>query len=100
MQDLFIAKLDSAAVDSIQSPILSEDSSSFAFPNPTNKNFSLTVPSTCKEIQILNSMGYAIKQIYVDNQTNFYFYLEQTGIYYIRIISENKTVTKKVVIIN
>jgi hypothetical protein len=98
MLDLFIAKLDSA--DSIQNPIVSADSSSFAFPNPANKNFSLTVPSSTKEIQILNSMGYVIKQIPVDNQTNFYFYLEQTGIYYIRIISDNKTVMKKVIIIN
>jgi len=68
------------------------------FPNPTNNCFSVTVPVSTRDIQILNYMGQIVQKISVDRQTNFNLSLKENGIYFIQITTDKATIAKKVIV--
>jgi PKD repeat protein len=68
------------------------------YPNPTNNYFSVTVPVSTRDIQILNYMGQIVQKISVDRQTNLNFSLKENGIYFIQIITDKATITKKIIV--
>lgn len=70
------------------------------FPNPTNNNFTISVPPVTKRIQIANSLGQIVQRNIVDGQTNLDFEITQNGIYFIQIITDKETVTKKLIVTN
>jgi hypothetical protein len=70
------------------------------FPNPTDREFSITVPPSSTQIQILNSYGQAVQRKIVDNETEFKFSIETSGIYYIQITTNKQLVTKKIIVAN
>ena len=68
------------------------------YPNPTNGIFSLTVPPAAKEIIILNSLGQIVQKTIVDRQTNFNYTLSNCGLYFIQVMTDKQTVTKKLIV--
>ncbi|MFA4853641.1 MAG: SBBP repeat-containing protein [Bacteroidales bacterium] len=98
--DVFIAKLSINDLAGIQ--ILSLDNlNSFNFyPNPTNGNFTIKVPSATKQIQILNSLGQVVQRKIVDRENSINFKLENSGIYFIQVLNDKQSVTKKIIVTN
>jgi hypothetical protein len=92
--DIFLAKLSSSAG-------INEFDNSFdisIFPNPTKNNFTIIAPPATKQIQILNSIGQIIQKTIVDGQTNLNFSLSDSGLYFIQVMTDKKTVTRKLIV--
>jgi len=70
------------------------------YPNPTNRDFKIIIPPLTKQIRITNSIGQIVQSTNVDRQTNFNFTLTNHGIYFVQIITDKKTVTKKLIVTN
>lgn len=68
------------------------------FPNPTNQNFTVIVPSATKQIQIFNSFGQSLQIKNVIGQTLQNFQLIDNGIYYIQISISSQTITQKLIV--
>ena len=74
------------------------------YPNPNNGNFIVTLNLTDDEIkdrmiQIINISGQVIKQLKVNEQHKLSINLKETGVYFIRLITNKQILTKKVTII-
>jgi hypothetical protein len=69
-----------------------------AFPNPTNSSFTVSVPPAARQIRIFNSLGQEIENKFIDNQAKYAFELENSGIYFIQIATEEGLTTKKMVV--
>jgi hypothetical protein len=67
-------------------------------PNPTTGKFTVTFPSTIKQIQISNCTGQVLQTKYVNNEKSMEFELTDNGIYLIQAKTDKQTLTKKVVI--
>jgi hypothetical protein len=50
------------------------------------------------QIQIINSMGQTVKKADIGSHAAMSFTLTESGIYFIRVITGNESVTKKVVV--
>jgi hypothetical protein len=92
--DLFIAKLGNNTGTNELSNLLNIS----VYPNPSNAKFTITFPSTTRQIRISNSLGQVMQTKCVDKETNVEFELSENGIYIIQIKTDKQTITKKVVI--
>lgn len=70
------------------------------FPNPANNIFTITLSPTTRQIQILNSLGQIIQRKSVEGQRTLDFKITQNGIYFIQVITDKVTVTKKIIVTN
>jgi hypothetical protein len=70
------------------------------FPNPSSGKFSVTIPESATQIQILNSHGQLVESDVLFKHEELRFELQKTGIYFIRVETENGTIGKRVVIMN
>ncbi|MGA2823233.1 MAG: T9SS type A sorting domain-containing protein [Bacteroidales bacterium] len=68
------------------------------FPNPTKGNFTITFPTTTRQIQILNSLGQVLQIKFVDNEKSIDFELTDNGIYLVRIMTNRQTINKKLIV--
>jgi hypothetical protein len=96
--DIYIAKLmrsESSINNLTNSPELIN-----IFPNPSTNVFTITFPTTTRQIQIANSTGQIVQKTIVDGQTYFDFTISDSGLYFIQVLTDNQTLTKKLIIIN
>lgn len=70
------------------------------YPNPVERNFTVSVPISTQEINIYNSIGCLIQTRLIKEETNLSFNLNNTGIYFIQIITDKQILTKKVIVTN
>ncbi len=70
------------------------------FPNPADKDFTVTLPSGTDKILIYNSMGKQISTIIPHGQLSEKLHLPENGIYFIKIIMSNKIITKQLMIVS
>jgi hypothetical protein len=68
------------------------------YPNPANRNFTVNVPTKTKYIELLNSIGQVIEKRIGCHEEKVKFELKDYGFYFVRIVTDKKTITKKVVI--
>ena len=97
VSDFFIAKL---ALYVGINEFVNNDASFIVYPNPTHGSFSLKVPSTTKQVQIFNSLGQNIQIMNIDYDKNLKFSLNESGIYFVQIMTGKQTITKKLIVIN
>ncbi|MCX6257630.1 MAG: T9SS type A sorting domain-containing protein [Bacteroidia bacterium] len=93
--DNFLAKL-SSTVNSIKLP--ETDNSVIVFPNPSTGKVNITNLPVSGQLQVINSTGQTLKKVDFKSQSSLNITLSESGIYFIRIISGNEVVTKKVVV--
>ena len=67
------------------------------YPNPNTGRFSVEAPDA-DQIQIINSVGQIVQQVSIKNTPSASFSLKEKGVYFIRIYSEDNTITKKLVV--
>lgn len=70
----------------------------FIYPNPSHDKFSLIVPTTTSQIQIINSYGQIVQHTISKGQTDYIFEIENNGIYYIQITTDKNILTKKIIV--
>ena len=70
------------------------------FPNPTSDNFIITIPSQTRIIQIYNSAGQLSQTKIPENEKSMNFKLDNSGIYFIQVITDKKILTKKLIVAN
>lgn len=75
------------------------DNNLIIFPNPTNGNFRLNLPSTAKHIQILNSLGQIVERKNIENETDIDFEFKESGVYFVQIATNKLSFTKKIIVI-
>jgi uncharacterized repeat protein (TIGR01451 family) len=69
------------------------------YPNPSNGDFSMTVPPSAKQIIVTNSLGQIIQSAKVDKQQSIFdFKIAHSGIYFIEVITDKQTLTKKLIV--
>lgn len=68
------------------------------FPNPATKDFTIMFPSTTKQIEIFNSLGESVQKKYFNGETLHHFQLQNNGIYYVQIITDIQTISKKLIV--
>jgi len=79
--------------------IATEDKDQFdVIPNLASNSFTISVPASAKQIMILNSSGQVIQNSAVEKKTKFNFKLTGSGIYFIQIITDKRTIIKKMVV--
>jgi len=96
--DYWIVKLCITTVTAIDEQNISSNIS--IYPNPSNSNFTIKVTPKTRYIQISNFLGQVIERRLVANQKELYFEIKETGIYFVQIITDKETITKKVIITN
>jgi len=69
------------------------------YPNPANSKFTVTTPEGTKQIKILNAFGQLVNTVNVDGQKSLNFEIQTNGIYFIQLITDNQTITKKILIV-
>jgi hypothetical protein len=79
-------------------PVSKSDNQVSVFPDPSNGKFTVTFPSTTRQIQISNSIGQVIQTMVVDNEKSIDFELADNGIYLILINTDKQTLTRKLII--
>jgi hypothetical protein len=94
--DFWIVKL--GFTTGIKEKLLKSDVS--IFPNPANFNFTVYFPNDTKLIQISNSLGQVIEKKFAINQTESNFKISGNGVYFVQIITDKETITKKMIIDN
>ncbi len=94
--NIYLIKIDSVFTEG-QTEIF-YNSNIAIYPNPTNNNFTVSVPHSTKQILILNSLGQIVQRTIVDRQKDFNFKLDFNGIYFIQIITDKKIITKKIIV--
>jgi hypothetical protein len=95
MYDYWIVKLSPPPMDINVEKIQTDIS---IYPNPSYRNFTVNVPADTKYIQISNSLRQVIEKRIIKHQTESTFEISENGIYFIQIVTNKKSVTKKVVI--
>jgi photosystem II stability/assembly factor-like uncharacterized protein len=68
------------------------------YPNPTNDRVTISFPQTAKQVQILNAIGETIQTKLIDGEKDLNFEFSNNGIYFVRIITDNQIITKKLVV--
>lgn len=99
--DVFRNYLDSlcSAVNIINESHAPEELNISVYPNPTKKDFTVTFPPDTREIQLLNSTGKIIQRIIVYRKKYYNFTIGNSGFYFVQIITDKLTVTKKIIVI-
>lgn len=80
------------------SSLNSQNQKILLFPNPTSENFTIFFPSSTNQIQIFNSLGKSLQIKNVAEQATQSFGLTENGIYYIQVITDSETITRKLVV--
>ena len=68
------------------------------FPNPAQREFTVTFPAETQQIEIINLQGQVVLQKKTFNETSFSDYLSSNGTYIIRITTDKNTIAKKFVV--
>jgi len=79
--------------------IITNDFSVKDYPNPSSLDFIVSVPASTNEINLYNVQGEILQSIVVDGQTEFNFHVNSHGIYLIKVVTKNKTIVKKHIVI-
>lgn len=98
--DVFVAKLNSGSPLGINVITPGSDNTFSIFPDPTNGNFSLLVPEGTRQIRILNSLGQAVQETVLKGETKINYRIYKSGIYFISVITDKNTITKKLIVCN
>jgi hypothetical protein len=70
------------------------------YPNPTNSNFTVTLPIATEQITITNTLGQVMQtQTINKGATHYDVSLAESGTYFIHVTTAGATVTKKVIVI-
>jgi len=77
-----------------------QDADLEVFPNPASQNFTLTFPASAKQVQILNSLGQSLLIKNVEGQTMGNFQLTENGIYHVQVLTDKRTISKRLVVCN
>ncbi len=97
-------KLTMAKISSVLNPAAIQDfpeSMLFSmYPNPSDGNITLLFPASTKQIRILTSIGEIVQSISLSRKTMYNISLMETGLYFIQIITDKQTTTKKLIIIH
>jgi hypothetical protein len=93
--DIFLAKLSNSGAYIHETE---QKNSITVYPNPSNSNFMISGLPASGQIQIINSMGQTVKKADIGSHAAMSFTLTESGIYFIRVITGNESVTKKVVV--
>jgi hypothetical protein len=68
------------------------------YPNPSNRNIIVNVPDNTKYIEISNSIGQVLEKRNVVHQTKLNFIIKENGVYFVQIVTNNESMTKKIII--
>ena len=68
------------------------------YPNPTNENFTVLIPTGWEQMQIFNSLGELVFAKNMNGQNIHNVQIMDQGIYFIQIKVSDRTITKKIVI--
>ena len=68
------------------------------FPNPAKENFTVSFPSTTRQIEIFNSLGQPVLSTKVEGQSVKNFQLENNGIYMIQVTTDKQRISKKLTV--
>ncbi|MCX6257633.1 MAG: T9SS type A sorting domain-containing protein [Bacteroidia bacterium] len=94
--DIFLAKLS----PNVNNVISNESENSInIYPNPSTGKINITNLPASGQVQIINSTGQTLKKIDFNGQSSLNITLSENGIYFVRVISGNEVVTKKVVVV-
>jgi len=77
--------------------IESEIMETVVFQNPLNGEVTVFVPSSFKQIDVYSISGKRIVFTSDKSQTSYQFHLENNGVYFIHILTDLQTITKKIV---
>lgn len=68
------------------------------FPNPTKGKFTVYTPEGSQIIQIYNTLGQRVEEKFITNETFSDFYLQNIGIYLVRVKTNNEYLIKIIII--
>jgi hypothetical protein len=74
--------------------------SALAFPNPTSGRFTLILPDDTKQIEIVDVVGQTIQKVTVSNKEPLDMYLENKGVYFVRLSGGTSIRFAKIVVTN
>ncbi len=95
--DIFIAKLSNLTSNVNESKIGNEI---LIYPNPTNSNFTITIPPLTQQILITNTIGQVLQVQTINKEaTQINISLVECGSYFIHVTTTDAIVTKKVFVI-
>jgi hypothetical protein len=92
--DYWIVKLGPAPLE-IQKQKIS--SNILIYPNPSDRNFTVNVPNNTKYIEISNSLGQVLEKRNVYHEEKVNFEIKDDGFYFVRIVTDKESITKKVI---
>lgn len=67
-------------------------------PNPSRGDVVLSIPSSTKQVIILNVLGQVVQRIEVDNQTSLRVSIKDSGINFVQVVTATEVATRKVII--
>ena len=70
----------------------------FVYPNPSRGKFTVMMPKTASQLQILNSIGQVIYRTAAENQISKEISIEENAVYFIEIKMGDATVNKKIIV--
>jgi subtilisin family serine protease len=76
----------------------SEEDILSVFPNPAQREFTITFPAETQQIEIINLQGQVVLQKKTFGEASFSGQLSDNGTYIIRITTDKKTIAKKFVV--
>jgi len=93
--DYWVVKLGPAPLNINEQKITSDI---LIYPNPSYNIFTVQVTPTTRYIQISNFLGQIIEERPVTNETELQFKIKDNGVYFVKIITDKKIITKKLII--
>jgi len=78
----------------------SENHLFYLFPNPTNQDFTVVIPSKTEQIKIINSTGEIVLIKNIEGQFSAHFRLTESGIYFVQITTDKNVFAEKIVVAN
>jgi putative cofactor-binding repeat protein len=82
----------------INEPVNDNETQVVVFPNPTSSHFTITIPPSATQIQIVNSLGQLVITTEVEGQSNYSFELTESGIYFIQVITYRQIMIRKIIV--
>jgi len=68
------------------------------FPNPASSEFTITIPPSVTEVQIIDVQGSVLVKRMTKGQTELSFEIQNMGIYFVQIITNNSIVSQKLIV--
>ncbi len=97
-RDYFIAKITNLSVG-IENLVINDENISI-FPNPCKDKFNIKLPPAVERLNIYNSLGQKIFTEITNGKSYFEKFNLKSGTYYITLEIEEKTITKKLIVVN